>query len=73
MRSASVRKRSMLIGGRSTSLNLEPGFWEGLNEIAVDQHMTVTALVGEIDKNRTQANLSSYVFTSCGTSRPRPQ
>jgi predicted DNA-binding ribbon-helix-helix protein len=37
---------------------LEP-FWLGLKDIAHDQRATLSSVVGKIDINRTQGNLSS--------------
>jgi predicted DNA-binding ribbon-helix-helix protein len=54
-----VVKRSIVIGGHKTSVSLEEPFWRGLKDIAQDQHMTLSTMVGKIDTNRKQGNLSS--------------
>jgi predicted DNA-binding ribbon-helix-helix protein len=54
-----VVKRSIVIDGRKTSVSLKDPFWEGLKEIAKDQRKTLSDLVGGIDTNREQGNLSS--------------
>jgi predicted DNA-binding ribbon-helix-helix protein len=56
---SSVSKRSIVIGGHKTSVSLEEPFWRGLKDIAQDQHMTLSTMVGKIDTNRKQGNLSS--------------
>jgi predicted DNA-binding ribbon-helix-helix protein len=54
-----VAKRSIVVGGHKTSVSLEEPFWRGLKDIAQDQHMTLSTMVGIIDTNRKQGNLSS--------------
>jgi predicted DNA-binding ribbon-helix-helix protein len=56
-----VIKRSIVIDGHKTSISLEDAFWRGLKEIAQDQHMTLSKLVGDIDANRRDGNLSSAI------------
>jgi predicted DNA-binding ribbon-helix-helix protein len=55
-----VVKRSVVIAGRKTSVSLEDAFWRGLKEIASARDLTLTALVGGIDSERT-GNLSSAI------------
>jgi len=56
-----VIKRSIMIGGRKTSISLEDEFWYGLLEIAVYKKMTVPTLVKQIDHRRKTVNLSSAI------------
>ena len=56
-----VVKRSIVIGGHKTSVSLEEPFWLGLKEIAHDQQMTLSTMVGDIDVKRRQGNLSSAI------------
>ena len=56
-----VVKRSIVIAGHKTSVSLEDAFWRGLKEIAQGQHMTLSNMVGDIDKLRRQGNLSSSI------------
>jgi predicted DNA-binding ribbon-helix-helix protein len=56
-----IVKRSIVIGGHKTSVSLEDAFWRGLKEIARAQRTTLSTMVGEIDKARHQANLSSAI------------
>ena len=55
-------KKSVLIAGRhSTSITIEKEFMQELVRIASEQSTTINALVTEIDKNRTNNNLSSAI------------
>jgi predicted DNA-binding ribbon-helix-helix protein len=54
-----VAKRSIVLAGHKTSVSLEDAFWEGLREIASKRRTTLSALVGTIDAQRQQGNLSS--------------
>jgi predicted DNA-binding ribbon-helix-helix protein len=56
-----IAKRSIVIGGRKTSIGLEDAFWNGLKEIADAQGTTRSAVVTEIDKKREQSNLASAI------------
>jgi predicted DNA-binding ribbon-helix-helix protein len=60
MRSAVV-KRSIVIAGHKTSVSLEAAFWTALKDIAAGRQQTVSALVGAIDAERKQGNLSSAI------------
>jgi predicted DNA-binding ribbon-helix-helix protein len=55
------RKRSFKIAGHSTSISLEPPFWEALKAAAAVRSMAVTRLVADIDAGRGAVNLSSAV------------
>jgi predicted DNA-binding ribbon-helix-helix protein len=54
-----VLKRSIVVAGHKTSVSLEDAFWSGLKEIAGRRLMTLSGLVGAIDKERQHTNLSS--------------
>ncbi len=56
-----VVKRSIVIAGHKTSVSLEDAFWKGLKDIAVSRRMTLSDLVGTIDTDRQQGNLSSAI------------
>lgn len=60
MKSAVV-KRSIAIAGQKTSVSLEDPFWRGLKEIASARHLTLSALVADIDSGRISGNLSSAI------------
>ena len=54
-----VVKRSIMVAGHKTSVSLEDAFWEGLKEIARGRNTTLSELVGAIDSERRDGNLSS--------------
>ena len=56
-----VVKRSIVVAGHKTSVSLEEAFWNGMKEISGLRNMTLSELVGEIDGNRQQGNLSSAI------------
>jgi predicted DNA-binding ribbon-helix-helix protein len=55
-----VRRRSVIISGRKTSIHLEDKFWQALREIAVAKDTTQTRLITQIKENKP-ANLSSAI------------
>ena len=59
---SSILKRSVVIGGHKTSVSLEEPFWTELKQIAHTQHVTLSALITQIDGTRDeQSNLSSGI------------
>jgi predicted DNA-binding ribbon-helix-helix protein len=56
-----VVKRSIVLAGHKTSVSLEDAFWEGLKDIAKARRLTLRDLVGGIDTQREQGNLSSAI------------
>ena len=56
-----VVKRSVMVGRHKTSVSLEEAFWNSMKEISGQRDMTLSELVGEIDSNRQQGNLSSAI------------
>src|SRR4029078_13605772 len=58
---SSIAKRSVVIGGHKTSVSLEEPFWTDLKQIAHAQHVTLSALIAQIDDTREQNNLSSAI------------
>lgn len=73
-----IVKRSVSIAGHRTSISLEEPFWEALREIAAEEALSVQALVGRIDSERGEQNLSSAIRvfvltrlrTATGSNRP---
>ena len=65
-----IAKRSIVAAGHKTSV-LEDAFWEGLKEIARGRNATLSELIGAIDSERRQGNLSSairlFVLDFCRT------
>ena len=53
-----LRKRSVVIAGHSTSLTLEEAFWQDLRTVARRRGLSLNALVASVDAER-QGNLSS--------------
>ena len=45
-------KRSVMIAGHSTSVSLEPIFWEALKRAAEEDGLPISALVARIDADR---------------------
>ena len=68
MSGARLVKHSVRIARHATSVSLEMAFWEALREIAAQRHVSVTALLSQIDAERG-GNLSSairlFVLESC--------
>ena len=58
MKSAVV-KRSIVLAGHKTSVSLEDAFRKGLKEIASRRLITLRDLIGTIDSQRQQRDLSS--------------
>jgi predicted DNA-binding ribbon-helix-helix protein len=54
-----VVKRSIVVAGAKTSITLEEEFWSGLREIARRRNIKLTEIMGEIDRERQNSNLSS--------------
>jgi predicted DNA-binding ribbon-helix-helix protein len=59
--SPGIVKRSVAIAGHRTSVSLEEPFWQALREIAEREAMSVQALIGRIDAERGEQNLSSAI------------
>ena len=56
-----IRKRSVVISGRKTSVSVEDEYWSSLKEISVLKGLTVTQLLSQIDADRSQENFSSAI------------
>ena len=58
-------KRSVMIAGHSTSISLEPLFWNALREAAAAEGLPLNALVARIDTERVKTadppNLASAI------------
>lgn len=55
-------KRSLSIRGHRTSISLEDAFWSELRSLATRRHMSLSALIAEIDAEREPGtNLSSAI------------
>ena len=58
---SAVTKRSVVIGGHKTSVSLEEPFWAEVRTIATAEQITVSSLLRRIDRERSNANLSSAI------------
>ena len=58
---AGIVKRSVSIAGHRTSISLEEPFWEILRQIAEREKISLQALIGRIDSERGEQNLSSAI------------
>lgn len=56
-----AKKRSIVVGGRRTSISLEDEFWVALNMAAMVRRMSISSFVTEIVRQRSPANLSSSI------------
>jgi predicted DNA-binding ribbon-helix-helix protein len=57
-----VVKRSVVFGGRKTSVSLEEPFWSVMKEISAQRGTTLNQLVSAIDSDRQQGtNLSCAI------------
>jgi predicted DNA-binding ribbon-helix-helix protein len=56
-----IVKRSIVIGGRKTSISLEDAFWQSFREIADQRQRTLSELAGEIQASNEGGNLSSAI------------
>ncbi len=56
-----MKKYSINISGHATSISLEEPFWQALNDIAKKQGKSLNQIITEIDKRRSESNLSAAV------------
>ena len=56
---ASLRKRSVLLSGHSTSVALEPEFWAALEAEAARRGLTLAVVIGDVDQGRGERGLAS--------------
>ena len=60
MKSAII-KRSVSLAGHKTSISLEDAFWNYLKDVAETRGVSVSVLVGDIQAQDRQTNLSSAI------------
>jgi predicted DNA-binding ribbon-helix-helix protein len=58
---ARILKRSIAIAGHRTSVSLEEAFWSELKRLASSSGRSISGLIGLIDAERGEANLSSAI------------
>ncbi|MDF2812735.1 MAG: aryl-sulfate sulfotransferase [Microvirga sp.] len=56
-----ILKRSVAIAGHRTSISLEEPFWELLRQMAEREAVSMQGLIGRIDAERGDQNLSSAI------------
>jgi predicted DNA-binding ribbon-helix-helix protein len=61
MEKSSVKKRSVVVGGRRTSVSLEDRFWDSLRTIAEAEGKTIGVFVSDIYARGEATNLSSAI------------
>jgi predicted DNA-binding ribbon-helix-helix protein len=54
-------KRSVIIGGKKTCVNIEDQFWQALSDVVKERQTTLAELVTRINAQRQNANLASAV------------
>ncbi len=57
-------KRSVTLAGHRTSISLEADFWDALQDIAAGRQVSVSALITEIDSQRSLADSNSNGLSS---------
>jgi predicted DNA-binding ribbon-helix-helix protein len=61
MKPSIIKKRSIGVAGRNTSISLEDEFWQSLRMIAMRRGETLSKLLVKIERNRKSTNLSSAI------------
>ena len=55
---ASLQKRSIKLGGHATSVALEAEYWQGLEAIARQRHLSLNGLLNQLDQQKPIGNLA---------------
>ena len=58
---STLRSGNVTVGGRRTSIRLEPAMWQALREISTREGKTLHALVTEIEHTRAQSSLTAAI------------
>jgi predicted DNA-binding ribbon-helix-helix protein len=58
-KSSILESRNVTVGGRRTSMRLEPQMWDAIETIARLEGMTLNSLCAEIDRRRRDIGLTS--------------
>jgi predicted DNA-binding ribbon-helix-helix protein len=59
-----VKRHSVVVGGRKTSISLESEFWQALNDIAKMRKMTMSKLLGSIASQQNEKHLRSNLSSA---------
>ncbi|NUB08398.1 ribbon-helix-helix domain-containing protein [Azospirillum sp. Vi22] len=77
---SSKKLRNVYVAGKRTSMRLETAFWEGLEEIAQKESLTVGELcnrlaerVEAVDANNLSSAVRVYVLEYFRAATPKPQ
>jgi predicted DNA-binding ribbon-helix-helix protein len=54
-----MKKRSVTLQGHATSVSVEEAFWTELRRMAAETGVSISVLIGRIDRERDTGNLSS--------------
>jgi len=58
---STLRSGNVTVGGRRTSIRLEPAMWQALWEISAREGKTMHALVTDIERARAQSSLTAAI------------
>jgi len=53
--------RNVTVNGRRTSVRLEPAMWRALEEICVDNGLTIHEFVTDVDTRRRESSLTAAI------------
>jgi predicted DNA-binding ribbon-helix-helix protein len=56
-----IKKRSIVLSGRKTSIGIEEAFWRPVKASAAHEGISVAQLIARIDAKRWHANVSSSI------------
>ena len=56
-----MKKRSIVVSGHATSISMEDAFWNTLGDIAEERKISLSALITQVDQERSTSNLSSAI------------
>lgn len=60
-RRSALHARNVRVGGRRTSVKLEPAFWDALEAAAAREGLTVNALCGRINAGSAEYGLTAAI------------
>lgn len=61
MEPSGIKKRSVTIDGRKTSISLEDEFWDIAKDIATRRQLSMGELIEQENRSRVRGNLSSCI------------
>ena len=63
-RQSTLVSGNVTVGGKRTSMRLEPAMWAALREVCMREGKSMNALVTEIDRGRAQSTLTAAIRVS---------